>query len=480
MDQSRPADRRGAPRTLLRKIWDDHAIAEGEAGQVLVHIDRHFVHEGSFHAFDILARRGASVRRPDRTFGVADHYVPTVSRRAADAADAERRALIERLDANTRAHGIARFSIDDPRQGIVHVVGPEQGLTQPGLVIVCGDSHTATHGALGALAFGIGASQVAHVLATQALWMVRPRTMRVVVDGPAPPGVTAKDMAIAIIARIGAGGALGHAIEYAGQAVRALSIEGRLSLCNLSIEAGARAGLIAPDDKTIAYLAGRPFAPRGTLWHRAVAHWRSLPSDPDAVFDKEVSVPAAEIAPMVTWGTSPDQAVAVTGRVPDPEAAPDPETRAAMAAALVYMELVPGQAITDIAIDRVFVGSCTNARIEDLRAVAAIARGRRAMGPTLIVPGSSLVKAEAERDGLDRVFREAGFEWRESGCSMCVGINGDVAAPGERTASTSNRNFVGRQGAHVKTHLVSPAMAAAAAVTGRLADVRTLAPPGAG
>ncbi len=465
-----------APRTLFRKIWDDHVIAEGDGGQALIHVDRHFVHEGSFHAFNILAARGASVRRPHRTFGVADHYVPTGSRRAADAADEERRALIDLFEANTRAHGIERFTIDDPRQGIVHVVGPEQGLSQPGLVIVCGDSHTATHGALGALAFGIGASQVSHVLATQTLWMVRPRTMRVLIDGPAPPGVTAKDMAIAVIVRIGAGGGLGHAIEYAGEAVRALSIEGRLSLCNLSIEAGARAGLIAPDDKTFAYLAGRPYAPAGALWHRAVAHWRTLPGDPDAAFDAEVSIPAAEIAPMVTWGTSPDQAVAVTGRVPDPAAAPDPEVRAAMAAALAYMELVPGQAITDIPIDRVFVGSCTNARIEDLHAVAAIARGRRAVVPTLIVPGSSLVKAEAERQGLDRIFRDAGFEWRESGCSMCIGINGDVAAPGERTASTTNRNFVGRQGERVKTHLVSPAMAAAAAVTGRLADVRTLAP----
>ena len=447
---------------------------------MLVHIDRHFVHEGSFHAFDLLARRGASVRRPDRTFGVADHYVPTGSRRAADAADEERRALIDLFEANTRAHGIERFTIDDPRQGIVHVVGPEQGLTQPGLVIVCGDSHTATHGALGALAFGIGASQASHVLATQALWLIRPRTMRILIDGPAPPGVTAKDMAIAVIARIGAGGALGHAVEYAGEAVRALSIEGRLTLCNLSIEAGARAGLIAPDEKTISYLAGRPYAPEGVPWRRAVEHWRALPGDPDAAFDAEVSIPAAEIAPMVTWGTSPEQAVAVTGRIPDPESAPSPEARAAMAAALAYMELVPGQAVADIAIDRVFVGSCANARIEDLRAVASIARGRRAAVPTLVVPGSSLVKAEAEREGLDRIFREAGFEWRESGCSMCVGINGDVAAPGERTASTSNRNFVGRQGERVKTHLVSPAMAAAAAVTGRLADVRALAPMGGG
>ncbi len=475
----RPTDHRMA-RTLFRKIWDDHAIAEGEGGQMLVHVDRHFVHEGSFHAFDILAARRAPVRAPAKTFGVADHYAPTRSRRAAGAADDERRALIERFEANTAAHGIERFAIDDPRQGIVHVVGPEQGLSLPGLVIVCGDSHTATHGALGALALGVGASQVSHVLATQALWMARPRTMRIAIDGPAPAGVTAKDIALAIIARIGAGGAIGHAIEYAGETVRALSVEGRLTLCNLSVEAGARAGLIAPDDKTFSYLAGRPRAPKGASWDRAVEYWRTLASDPDAAFDAEISIRAAGIAPMVTWGTSPEQAVAVTGRIPDPETAPNAEARAAMAAALAYMELVPGEAVADIAIDRVFIGSCANARIEDLRAAAAVLRGRRAVTPALIVPGSSLVKAEAEREGLDRIFREAGFDWRESGCSMCVGVNGDVAAPGERVASTTNRNFVGRQGERVKTHLVSPAMAAAAAVTGRLADVRTLAPAGAG
>ena len=469
-------DTTGAPRTLFRKIWDDHVVAEGAGGQTLIHVDRHFVHEGSFHAFNILAERGASVRAPGRTFGVADHYVPTGSRRAEDAADEERRALIELFDRNTATHGIDRFTLDDPRQGIVHVVGPEQGLTQPGLVMVCGDSHTATHGALGALAFGIGASQVSHVLATQTLWMARPASLRITIDGPTPVGVTAKDIALTVIAHIGAGGGVGHAIEYSGEAVRALSIEGRLTLCNLSIEAGARAGLIAPDETTFAYLAGRPYAPKGAMWRRAVEHWRTLPTDADAAFDAEVAIPASEIAPMVTWGTSPEQAVAVTGRIPDPAQVTDADARAAIEAALAYMDLAPGQAITDIAIDRVFVGSCTNARIEDLRAVAAIARGRHAVVPTWVVPGSSLVKAEAEREGLDRIFRTAGFEWRESGCSMCVAINGDVAAPGERTASTTNRNFVGRQGERVKTHLVSPAMAAAAAVTGRLTDVRTLAP----
>jgi 3-isopropylmalate/(R)-2-methylmalate dehydratase large subunit len=343
------------------------------------------------------------------------------------------------------------------------------------MVLVCGDSHTATHGALGALAIGIGASQVAHVLATQAVWLARPRLMRITIDGSASFGVTAKDIALSVIARIGAGGGIGYAIEYAGQAVRDLSIEGRLTLCNLSVEAGARAGLIAPDEKTFAFLAGRPFAPAGGMWGRAVGHWRTLPSDPGATFDAEIAIPAAEIAPMVTWGTSPEQAVPVTGRIPDPAAAENPAARAAMEAALAYMDLVPGQAIAEIPVDRVFVGSCTNARIEDLRAVAEVARGRRAVVPTMIVPGSTLVKAEAEREGLDRIFQAAGFEWRESGCSMCVGINGDTAEAGERTASTTNRNFVGRQGDRVKTHLVSPAMAAAAAVTGRLADVRSLA-----
>jgi 3-isopropylmalate/(R)-2-methylmalate dehydratase large subunit len=375
---------------------------------------------------------------------------------------------------NTAKAGVRLFFIDDERQGIAHVVGPEQGLTQPGITLVCGDSHTATHGAVGALAFGIGSSEVTHVMATQCLWQRKPRTMRVSVDGPLGPGVTAKDVVLAIIARIGAAGGVGHVIEYAGSTIRGLSIEGRLTVCNMSIEAGARAGMIAPDDTTFAYLHGRPLAPQGAAWDRAVAQWRALPGDAGARFDREVGLDATQIAPMLTWGTSPEDAVPITAAVPDPSSAPDAAKRDAMALSLEYMGLVPGTRMDAIAVDRVFIGSCTNSRIEDLREAALVVRGRKAVVPSWVVPGSGLVKRQAEAEGLDRVFRDAGLEWREPGCSMCVGMNGDTGLPGQRIASTSNRNFMGRQGRGVRTHLLSPAMAAAAAVTGRFTDVRRL------
>jgi 3-isopropylmalate/(R)-2-methylmalate dehydratase large subunit len=456
------APRNPAPRTLFDKIWDAHVVlSRGE--QCLLYIDRHMVHDGSFHAFNMLHSRGLKVRRPSQTFGVPDHYVPTHGRSAADAATPEIRRMIETLESNLEANGITRYALDDERQGIVHVVGPEQGITLPGLTLVCGDSHTSSHGALGAFSFGIGQSENLHVLATQTLWQTRPRTMRIRVDGRLGAGATPKDVALAIIARIGAGGAVGHVIEYAGEVFRAMSVEGRLTVCNMSIEAGARSGLVAPDDTTFAFIAGRPLAPKGAEWDRALAAWRALPSDEGARFDSEVALDGGAIAPMVTWGTSPEDALPIDAVVPD-----------AKPQALAYMGLVPGMRLTDIAVDRVFIGSCTNSRIEDLRAAAAMARGRKAVVPTLVVPGSGLVKRQAEAEGLDRVFREAGFEWRHAGCSMCVGINGETGRPQERIASTSNRNFEGRQGKGVRTHLLSPAMAAAAAVTGRLTDIRAM------
>jgi 3-isopropylmalate/(R)-2-methylmalate dehydratase large subunit len=462
--------------TLFDKIWASHAILARPDGATLLHVDRHFIHDGSGNAFRKLKEKGLDVRRPDRTFATPDHYVPTLDRDA-KTQEPHRRHMVEDLDAHATAAGVTLFGLSDRRQGIVHVVGPEQALSQPGMVIVCGDSHTATHGALGALAFGIGASEVAHVLATQALWQAKAKTMRINIDGVLAPGVHAKDVILAIIATIGAAGATGHAIEYAGSTIRQLSIESRLTVCNMSIEAGARAGMVAPDDATFAYLHGRPYAPKDADWDRALAYWRSLVSDAHASFDREVGLDAAEIAPMVTWGTSPESAAPITGRVPDPAQARDAERRAAMERALAYMDLEPGTALADIAIDRVFLGSCTNSRIEDLRVAARVADGRRAVVPAMVVPGSGLVKAQAEAEGLDAIFRRAGFEWREAGCSMCVGMNGDLVAPGERCASTSNRNFVGRQGRGARTHLLSPAMAAAAAVTGRLTDVRKLMRP---
>jgi 3-isopropylmalate/(R)-2-methylmalate dehydratase large subunit len=461
-------------KTLFEKIWERHVVVEREDGQTLLYIDRHLAHDGSFNAFRRLRAQGNPVRRPRQTFATPDHYVPTDSNDIGAVSDPRARAIIEAIDVNAADFGVHLFPWGDRRQGIAHVVGPEQGITLPGLTLVCGDSHTSTHGAIGCIAFGIGASEVAHVLATQTLWQRRPRTMRITVDGRLGFGVTAKDVILAIIREIGAAGGTGHAIEYAGEAIRALSMEGRLTLCNMTIEAGSRFGMVAPDDTTYAYVQGRPFAPSGSKWDRALAFWQRLPSDADATFDREIHLDGNVIAPMVTWGNSPQDAVPIDGTVPDPAAEPDPERRRAMEQALEYMALAPGTAMGEVAVDKVFIGACTNARIEDLRAAAAIARGRRARVPTLVVPGSGLVKEEAEREGLDRVFRDAGFEWRLPGCSMCVGMNGDLLAPGERSASTSNRNFRGRQGPGSRTHLVSPAVAAAAAVTGRFTDPRAL------
>jgi len=461
-----------APATLLDKIWASHVILVRPDDATLLHIDRHFVHDGSGNAFRMLKEKGLAVRRPDRTFATPDHYVSTESHDLASINEPHRRGVVGDLEANAKAAGLTLFGLADQRQGIVHVVGPEQGLSQPGMIMVCGDSHTATHGALGALAFGVGASEVAHVLATQTLWQRKPKNMRIVVDGTLAHGVHPKDVILAIIARIGAAGGVGHVIEYAGSTIRALGIEGRLTICNMSIEAGARAGMVAPDDTAFAYLHGRPYVPNGADWDTALALWRSLPSDADAHFDREVHLDAAEIVPMVTWGTSPEAAAPITARVPDPANAPDAAQRDSMQRALDYMDLRPGMPLTEIAIDRVFIGSCTNGRIEDLRIAAKVLDGRRAVIPAMVVPGSSLVKAQAEAEGLDAIFRRAGFEWREAGCSMCVGMNGDLVPPGERCASTSNRNFVGRQGKGARTHLVSPAMAAAAAIAGKLKDVR--------
>jgi 3-isopropylmalate/(R)-2-methylmalate dehydratase large subunit len=462
-----------APRTLFDKLWDAHVVTLRDDGLALLWIDRHFVHEGSHHAFGQIAARGAKVARPDLTFGVADHYVPTRGR-GGPIADASVARMVDQLSANTAGHGITLFGLDDPRQGIVHVTGTEQGLTLPGLTVVCGDSHTSTHGAFGAYAFGIGASEVAHVLATQTLWQKKPKRLRIAVEGETAPGISAKDIMLTVIATIGADGAQGHTIEYAGAAIRALSMEGRMTLCNMSIEAGGRCGMVAPDATTLAYLKGRPFAPEGADWDRAVEAWQALPSDDDAAFDREVVLDGAEIAPTVTWGTSPEQALPITASVPDPAGMADPVKAAAARDALDYMALSPGQQLEAVAIDRVFIGSCTNARIEDLRAAAKVLADKRAVVPGLVSPGSSQVKRQAEEEGLAAIFVAAGLDWVESGCSMCVGMNGDMVQPGERCASTTNRNFKGRQGPGARTHLMSPAMVAAAAVTGRLTDVRRM------
>jgi len=461
------------PATLIDKLWSAHEITRREDGSALLWVDRHYVHEGSFHAFSQMKARGRSIAEPGLTFGVADHYVPTRGR-AAGIVDPEIAAMVRNLDANAAESHITLFGLRDPRQGIVHVVGPEQGLTLPGLLIVCGDSHTSTHGAFGAYAFGIGASEVAHVLMTQTLWQKKPKRMRITVDGKPAVGVAAKDIALAIIARIHADGAQGHAIEFAGSAIRALSMEGRLTLCNMSIEAGGRCGMVAPDDTTFAYLKGRPYAPKDVDFDKAVEDWSRLASDKDAAFDREVTLDADEIAPIVTWGTTPDDALPVDARVPDPAREPDAARQKYLRDALDYMGIAPATKLTDIAIDRVFIGSCTNARIEDLRAAAAVLAGRKSKVPGLVSPGSSAVKRQAEQEGIDRIFRDAGLEWADSGCSMCVGINGDLVPPGQRCASTTNRNFRGRQGPGARTHLMSPAMVAAAAVSGHLADVRPL------
>ena len=463
-----------APQTLFDKIWQSHVVVDRGDGYHLLYVDRHLMHDGSAAGFSRLQARGIALRRPELALATPDHYNSTASRDVAAIEDPQHRRLVEQLQTNTRQAGVRLFFLDDERQGIAHVVSPEQGLTQPGLTLVCGDSHTATHGALGALAFGIGSSEVTHVMATQCLWQRKPKAMRISLEGTPAPGITAKDLVLAIIARIGAAGGVGHVIEYAGSAIRGLSIEGRLTVCNMSIEAGARAGMVAPDDVTYAYLQGRPLAPSGSAWDQALKHWHSLPSDAGAHFDREVSIDASRIAPMLTWGTSPEDAVAIGDCVPDPADAPDAIKRVAMQQSLDYMGLVPGTPMDGIAVDRVFIGSCTNSRIEDLRAAAMVLRGRKAVVPSWVVPGSGLVKRQAEAEGLDRIFVEAGLQWREPGCSMCVGMNGDTGLPGQRIASTSNRNFVGRQGRGVRTHLLSPAMAAAAAVTGRLTDVRRL------
>ncbi len=461
-------------RTLFEKIWDAHVVRDVEGGRALLYIDRHLVHEvTSPQAFEGLRLTGRRVRRPDATIAVLDHNVPTYDR-ALPVRQADSALQIATLEENCREFDLTLFDMKDPRQGIVHVIAPEQGFTLPGTTVVCGDSHTSTHGAFGALAFGIGTSEVEHVLATQTLLQARPKTMNVRVDGGLPFGSTAKDLMLAIIGAIGIDGGTGHVVEYSGPAIRALSMEGRMTLCNMSIEAGARAGMIAPDDTTYAYLEGRPYAPKGVDWERALAAWRALPTDAGATFDKTTILRADDVAPQVTWGANPGQVAPVTGRVPDPEQYAEPGARESVRRALAYMDLRPGTALTDIPIDRVFIGSCTNARIEDLRAAARVLEGRRvaATVTAMVVPGSGLVKRQAEREGLDKVFKDAGVEWREAGCSMCLAMNEDRLEPGERCASTSNRNFEGRQGAGGRTHLVSPAMAAAAAVAGHFVDIR--------
>ncbi len=461
--------------TLYDKLWSEHVVRVNDDGTALLYIDRHLIHEvTSPQAFAGLRLAGRKPWRPGANLAVPDHNVPTVGRELG-IADPVSRLQVETLDKNCAEFGILEFPMNDPRQGIVHVIGPEEGATLPGMTVVCGDSHTSTHGALGALAFGIGTSEVEHVLATQCLIQKKSKAMRVWLEGMPPAGVSAKDLILAVIGRIGTAGGTGHAIEFAGPAIRALSVEGRMTVCNMAIEAGARAGFVAVDDTTIDYVHGRPFAPTGELWERAVTHWRTLVSDEDAVFDTEVRLDVSDLAPQVTWGTSPEMVVGVDQVVPDPDAEPDPVKREGMRAALRYMDLTPGTPITDIRVDKVFIGSCTNSRIEDLRAAAEQVRGRRvadSVKQALVVPGSGLVKRQAEAEGLHRVFLEAGFEWRDPGCSMCLAMNADRLEPGERCAATSNRNFEGRQGAGGRTHLVSPAMAAAAAVHGRFVDIR--------
>jgi 3-isopropylmalate/(R)-2-methylmalate dehydratase large subunit len=462
------------PRTLFEKTWDAHLVRASPGEPALLYIDLHLVHEvTSPQAFDGLRAAQRRVRRPDLTVATIDHNVPTTDR-ALPIADPIAAKQIEALRCNCAEFGVTLFDIDSKEQGIVHVIGPELGLTQPGMTIVCGDSHTSTHGAFGALAFGIGTSEVEHVLATQCLPQNKPGTMLVRTSGVLPEGVTAKDLALGFICQVGTDGATGHVIEYAGEAIRALSMEGRMTLCNMSIEAGARAGMIAPDETTLTYLKGRRFSPRGDAWNEADVLWRTLSSDFDAQFDQVVDIDAGTLAPFVTWGTNPGMVVPITGRVPDPAEAKGEAERRAMERALEYMALEPHTKIADIVVDRVFIGSCTNSRIEDLRAAARIVKGhkRNASVHAMVVPGSQTVKRAAEAEGLDRVFLEAGFEWRESGCSMCLGMNPDILQPGERCASTSNRNFEGRQGRGGRTHLVSPAMAAAAAIAGRFVDVR--------
>jgi len=465
-----------APKTLFDKIWNAHLVHQQEDGTCLIYIDRHLVHEvTSPQAFEGLRNNGRAVRAPNRTLAVADHNIPTTDR-SVGIEDEESRIQVETLEKNAADFGVPYFAMDDIRQGIVHVIGPEQGFTLPGMTIVCGDSHTATHGAFGALAFGIGTSEVEHVLATQTLIQKPAKNMRITVDGTLANSVTAKDVILAIIGKIGTAGGTGHVIEFAGSVIRGFSMEGRMTVCNMAIEAGARAGMIAPDQTTYDYLADRPMTPKGDHWDRAVAYWQTLPSDAGAVYDVEITLAAEDIAPTVTWGTSPEDALAITDAVPNPDKEKDANKRAKIERAIAYMGLTPGQKLTDIKVDTVFIGSCTNSRIEDLRAAAALAEGRKVADGmrALVVPGSGLVKEQAEAEGLDKVFIDAGFEWREPGCSMCLAMNADKLAEGERCASTSNRNFEGRQGRGGRTHLVSPQMAVAAALSGHLADVRNI------
>ncbi len=455
-------------RTLFEKLWARHVITEREDGEALLWVDRHFVHEGSHHAFRKVDERGTVLAAPELTFGVADHYVPTQGR--THIRNPEIAGMVARLSDNAARYGFRLFGLQDPAQGIVHVVGPELGLTLPGLMIVCGDSHTSTHGAFGAFAFGIGASEVAHVLMTQTLWQRRPKTMRITVKNRLEPYISAKDLALHIIAQIGTNGAQGHALEYTGEAIAALSMEGRMTLCNMSIEAGARCALIAPDSVTFAFVRDRQYSPKGSAFEQALVDWQTLNSDRDALFDREISIDAAEVEPTVTWGISPEQALPISGSVP----VLSDRSTAAVQDALDYMALEQGQSLESIVIDQVFIGSCTNARIEDLRAAAEVLLHRKAIVPGLVSPGSSMVKRQAEAEGLDQVFLAAGLTWAESGCSLCVAMNGDALQPGIRCASTTNRNFRGRQGIGVRTHLMSPAMVAAAAVAGHLIDVRHL------
>jgi 3-isopropylmalate/(R)-2-methylmalate dehydratase large subunit len=460
--------------TLFEKIWNEHVIFEREDGDVLLYIDRHMTHDLHFRSFSAFKESGLTLREPDKTFGVPDHSVPTTAKTIDDIPEGEMRTAVEVLAEASEEMGFTHYSMTDDRHGIVHVVGPEQGITLPGLTLVCGDSHTSTHGALGCVSFGIGSTEVQHVMATQTLWQRKPKMMRINITGELGFGVSGKDVILAIIREISAAGGTGYAIEFAGPVIETMSMEGRMTVCNMAIEAGARSGIIAPDEKTIEYCKGRPYSPAGAEWDKAVKYWRSLPSDDDAVFDKDVTLDGNAIAPMVTWGNSPQWALPVTEAIPNPAQENDPMLRAEIEAALDYMDLKPGQAISDIKVDTVFVGACTNSRIEDMRAAAMVAKGRHAQVRTLIVPGSGLVKKQAEAEGLDKIFIEAGMEWREPGCSMCVAMNGDMLAPGERSASTSNRNFRGRQGLGSRTHLVSPAMATAASVTGHFTDVRKL------
>ncbi|MFC3675066.1 3-isopropylmalate dehydratase large subunit [Ferrovibrio xuzhouensis] len=468
-----------APRTLYDKIWDSHLVDIDDQGNGLLYIDLHLVHEvTSPQAFAGLKAAGRQVRRPDRTVAVPDHNVPTTPDRAQFVfEDDEARIQVETLDRNAREYGVNYFPMNDINQGIVHIVGPEQGFTQPGMTIVCGDSHTSTHGAFGSLAFGIGTSEVEHVLATQTLPQRKAKNMQINIDGDLGPGVTAKDIILAVIGKIGTAGGTGYVMEYTGSAIRGLSMEGRMTVCNMSIEAGARAGLIAPDEKTYEYVKGKPHAPKGAAWEQAIAWWKTLPSDAGARYDTVVELKASDIAPHITWGTSPQDVAPITGSVPNPADIKDEQKRAALERALNYMGLKPGEKLDSVPIQRVFIGSCTNGRIEDLRAAAAVAKGRKVAAgvQAMVVPGSGLVKHQAEAEGLDKVFLEAGFEWREPGCSMCLAMNADKLKPEERCASTSNRNFEGRQGARGRTHLMSPAMAVAAAVAGKLADVRKIA-----